>query len=322
MNENESNNGDHKSTLDSILLPGRLLRDARISMRLSVHDVAAQLYLDPHLIELLEADNYDQIGVPAYVCGYLRGYASLVNLNPESLINAFNQLGIKPPDLLADVTRPNQASSQDTPVRAVTYLIIVSLTILVLTWWWQSTDMEKSGVASNQNDQVLPPPSKSDLNPEILSTPQRPITDNADIKADIELKAAASLSRPTSITAPGLSGLTPQQATSRVIPDSTDAITQPQPPSTVNYPADQKGLVLHAVEDSWVEISDANGQRLFFEMARQGNTYTLNGQPPFKILIGYGPGIQIEYNGVPFDHLPHTHNNVAKFTLGQKPEVE
>ncbi len=75
-------------------------------------------------------------------------------------------------------------------------------------------------------------------------------------------------------------------------------------------------LVLHFSADSWVEISDGSGRRLMFGLGKAGQTRVLDGSAPFSILLGYAPGVEIEYNGKPYDQRRHIRNNVARFKLG------
>ncbi len=75
-------------------------------------------------------------------------------------------------------------------------------------------------------------------------------------------------------------------------------------------------LAIHFKYDSWLEINDKSGKKLFFELARAGQTVSLEGEAPLKVLLGYARGARIEYNGAPFDHGPFTKNQVARFTLG------
>jgi len=41
------------------------------------------------------------------------------------------------------------------------------------------------------------------------------------------------------------------------------------------------------------------------------------GQAPFRVLLGYAPGVQMSFNGETVVLAPHTRNNVATLVLGQ-----
>ena len=91
--------------------------------------------------------------------------------------------------------------------------------------------------------------------------------------------------------------------------------TAPGPPPAP-IPADT--LIVHFTGESWVEITDSTGRRVFYDTGKPGQTSTLLGTAPFSILLGYSPAVSIEYNGVPFDHSRYARQDVARFKLGKR----
>lgn len=53
--------------------------------------------------------------------------------------------------------------------------------------------------------------------------------------------------------------------------------------------------------DCWTEITDANGQRLFFDMGTAGRTVNLTGDGPFNVLFGNADNVSLTVNGAVFD---------------------
>ena len=53
------------------------------------------------------------------------------------------------------------------------------------------------------------------------------------------------------------------------------------------------------------------------DLSRSGQTLELVGSSPFRILLGYAPGVRMAFNGDPVVLGPHTRNNVANLVLGQ-----
>jgi len=90
----------------------------------------------------------------------------------------------------------------------------------------------------------------------------------------------------------------------------------PVPETPLPIPSDT--LVLDFTGDSWVEITDSTGRRVFYSMGKTGETSTILGIAPFNILLGYSPGVSIEYNGKPFDQSPYERQDVARFKLGKR----
>jgi hypothetical protein len=66
-------------------------------------------------------------------------------------------------------------------------------------------------------------------------------------------------------------------------------------------------------------VTDAYNQRVFFRLGRAGDTLILHGTAPFSVLLGFAHGVQMEFNGQPFDLASHSRSGVAHFTLGRSP---
>ena len=53
--------------------------------------------------------------------------------------------------------------------------------------------------------------------------------------------------------------------------------------------------------DSWVEVEDARGQRLVYDLGKAGTTRSVIGVAPFNVQLGYVQGVVISYNGAAYD---------------------
>ena len=67
---------------------------------------------------------------------------------------------------------------------------------------------------------------------------------------------------------------------------------------------------------SWVDLRDANGQRLLYENVNEGREISVQGKPPFSIFLGNADGVEIDYGGKPFDFSAFTNGIYARFELG------
>jgi len=76
-------------------------------------------------------------------------------------------------------------------------------------------------------------------------------------------------------------------------------------------------LVLEFSDDVWFEISDIQQNLLVGDLARSGDTRSYRGAAPFRIKLGYVPGVTIRFNGRNVDLEPYTKNNIAVFNLGK-----
>ena len=75
-------------------------------------------------------------------------------------------------------------------------------------------------------------------------------------------------------------------------------------------------LSLKADQVSWVEVRDANGRRLLDDLLDPGASRNVEGIAPFAGLVGYGPGVTVEFNGRRSDHRRYMREDVARFRVG------
>jgi cytoskeleton protein RodZ len=111
---------------------------------------------------------------------------------------------------------------------------------------------------------------------------------------------------------------------------SADAIAEPDQPiddtgqsagetaTTGDEPAPtpaSDGVSLSFSGPCWVDIRDATGSVLLFgEMAR-GDQETLDGEPPYSLVIGNAAAVEMTVGGTPYDVRAVARGNVARFDI-------
>jgi len=119
------------------LMPGNLLKAAREAQDISIEAVSKYLHLTVPTILSIEADYYEKMPAPVYVRGYLRRYAQFVKLDPEEILNAFEQnIEIKSKILeeIPSYAKRKPITSSHVGFRFLTYILLVVLLILVGLW--------------------------------------------------------------------------------------------------------------------------------------------------------------------------------------------
>jgi len=66
---------------------------------------------------------------------------------------------------------------------------------------------------------------------------------------------------------------------------------------------------------SWVEVRDRSGAALLSQTQPAGTERTLEGVPPFSLVIGNAQAVRLTYGDKPVDLAPHIINTVARMTL-------
>lgn len=276
--------------------PGTQLREAREALGLTQADICRQLHLESRIVAAIEADDYRNLPPRTFVIGYLRNYARQVNLPAEAIIADYERLGFTPQPVRLDATREKKPEHRsDKAVRITSYLLALAVIVLLAVWWQYQ---------ENTEPQSQPQPLESALPDEPPEEPAPPAIAPAVPSAPVvspEATAGQATAEPTQ----------PAQVTSKPLAEN---VNKPAPPVAASL--DSATMQLRFESDSWVEINDANGKRLFFATGKAGEVKTLKGPAPFDVVLGNAPGVKIEYNGSPFDLKPYTRGTTASFTLG------
>ena len=69
-----------------------VLEAAGIKLDITAEQVARETNLSLRYVQALEQDDYDVLPGPAFIRGYLRRYAQLVQLSPDTLVAVFDEL--------------------------------------------------------------------------------------------------------------------------------------------------------------------------------------------------------------------------------------
>jgi cytoskeleton protein RodZ len=325
--------------------PGRRLREGREARRWTQEDVGLQLRLAPGVIAALERDDYSNLPPPAYVRGYLRSYAHLLDM-PESMVSeAYQRLQITLPGRELELPKAaRQATSRDRRVRWVTYLIVLALIGLPLIWWqtqgsfrfWEVFPSVSPSGAKNATPAPEPKPaptSRSETAAQTASVPQGDVFPVAAPPTTTEPPAAVSPVPPVDsgegaaveTAEMGSEGETGSEVTASV-PAAT--VAEPKPPAEAGPQAaaaapgaSQPGirpdqLVLKARADSWVSVVDADRRRLAYRVLAAGSEQTLKGRAPFQVVLGNADGVSVDYNGKAVDPQRYARSGVARFEVG------
>jgi cytoskeleton protein RodZ len=331
------------------MTPGACLAQARVAHGLSVEGVAQQLKFSPRQIEALEADRYHELAGIAVVRGMVRGYARLVHLDAEPLLAALKDV-VPVPDAGRIVARYHEpvpfsnASKRSNMVYLVFTLAVLAVAALVWVQWRQErpeSEARMTFVAPATEPQTTVASAGA-----LPSAPTGEATAPASPVGDAEVSAATpagaqagtaatdahgasdSESSPRSDTPPDAPAGAETEATSRPMAEAaTEAATEAAAPAAtgssetpVPSAAASAGGAAHRVrleflEDSWVEIRDADGKRLHAQLNAAGSEVSVEGKAPLSFVIGNAQFVRLSVDGRDFDLTPHTKVAVARFKL-------
>ena len=155
-----------ETTGDEAPSPGEQLRKARVGYGWSLQDVAANLNLDPDVVRALESGDYAGLPEPAFVRGYLRAYARLMELDDVQLLGTGKspvhaRLGSVVPvmdsgELLDSGKRKSWPSftqkQKSTRYRSI-IVGLLAIAVILGAWWYSGIRLSSFiGSAENSTD--------------------------------------------------------------------------------------------------------------------------------------------------------------------------
>lgn len=157
------------------------------------------------------------------------------------------------------------------------WLAVIAVVVLILfAYWWLA----------------IRTPAADDPSTEQIA-PMQPVEQSSDADDFVEVQNDAPvISEPVEATLPIVAEAEPA-------PIDTNSLT----------------LRIRYSGDCWTEISDASGQRLFFDLGKAGRTVNLSGEAPFNVLFGDAENVSLEVNGQPFELPAADRRGTARVTI-------
>ncbi|MDP3562373.1 MAG: helix-turn-helix transcriptional regulator [Legionellaceae bacterium] len=123
--------------------PGAQLAAQRALMDYTPEYVASKLHLRVRIIELLEADDYQNMPEPVFIKGYIRAYAKLLGIPSEPLLDTFNRLYSGERKLEKALWQSRRETNKaEHVVRWLTTVFAVAVLVAVAMWWQANKENE------------------------------------------------------------------------------------------------------------------------------------------------------------------------------------
>ena len=255
------------------IYPGQLLKEARKKTRRRYKRLSSELGIPEKYLEALEENNFSIMAGPTYVKGYLRAYAKKLDLDPETVITAFDRYlkdqrrlekkGIKK-------EQKKETKKKFSYIYALIFFLIASITLLIAFIPERNNDSEKK---------------------EDRSFSETEIQNSNDIPPILNTKPALSieLEQDTSQNIPDLN--IQEEVIALEITDDVKDETNKLSIETINT------IEMNFSGDCWIELMDKNGI-IEYRLAKAGTSMFFEGLGPFKLLIGNSKRVELFYNDV------------------------
>jgi len=254
---------------------GAELTRAREALGLSIADVARQLKFAPRQIEALEQERFRDLPGRAFARGMLRAYARMLKLDPDALVGRVAAHLATPDNTLA-VASVNFAIPITDSTRRTNLTYVALSAVMLVVIVAVAIDWQKERLRATRLS--------------FVSAAQEPQGALAPDRSPVASEAIPSAAVP----------LKPVGAESPAVAATTEG---------------GRRLVMRFERQSWVEVRGRGGKLLMSKLNAAGTERQIEGEPPFRLIIGNAQHVRLTYGDQRVDLAPYVKVGVARFTL-------
>ncbi|WP_066966314.1 RodZ domain-containing protein [Microbulbifer sp. Q7] len=317
---------------------GEQLRAAREQAGLTADELARRLCMTADKLEALEQDALERFPGSTYVRGYIRNICKELGADETPVLAAFARQ--------APAEAPRAAVVPKGPVMggdAVAgggsgfgpLLLVVAMAAAGGYWW-----MGQQGTSAVPAEADLAAAAPSDTTPAgqdfaVAAAPSPDVEMAEDFAPETDAQLADSLGDDAEsagrepepaeqaqlVQAPqSVEDAVPQPAAVEPVPApeevqvSQDAQLVQEVPAAI--PAQTSAIALSFSEESWIEVTDAAGNKLLATLQPAGSEVELKGEAPFSLMLGNAAATTVRYAGEVVDSAPLGNRRTRKLTVG------
>ena len=262
-----------------LMTVGEELRSGRERSGTSVKEAASQLYLSVNFLHALEDDAYSKLPEPIYVRGYIRSYARLLSLPADALVEKYNEGLCSEPERhqanaqsSGDIHRPIiKANNRNARFLIYLFTVVVVGLLLILTFsYWSHSDhdgspsigLEKVSIEGFDGRIIFEDFSSAGAEVSPIVQPQELDFSQVNHSALEEM---------------------PKRNSENNEMDSFVSFID--------------SLFVSAKEECWIKVTDGSGGTLHAALMSPGESLSLSGLAPFKVVVGNVDAISLNFNG-------------------------
>jgi cytoskeleton protein RodZ len=244
--------------------PGAALAAAREMLGLTPAQAAEQLRLTPDAILAMEEGRYQALGPAVFARGHLRKYAALLGQSAEELLRDYDSSSsrVAESSLIPPASAHTHVKSESRRrFRWQPWAIgaVAAVVIAAAGWWYW-----QGRAAQAPEAQPASPPASGQAEEGTPAVPQ-----------EGDLPAPA-------------------------VPPETAPATAPTDQKTGSTGSGASGrLSLAFSGPCWIEVYDARGARLAFELVEAGQQRSFDGPAPWRVVLGNAPAVNAQIDGQP-----------------------
>lgn len=295
MEQSQENNVLDVVATAQLASVGSQLRAARERLGLSVDEVVAQIKISARQITALETDDFKNLPETAFVRGFVRSYARLLQLEAQPLLDALPGAKLAQPVESAKIeaTIPSERTVRQQNVNLLIAALVVALGIAGFAVWQSNSPVEvpaakvEEAAKQNASDEAL-------------------LTQSLPIPAQAEMLDGSAVPE---VAVSGVAGAAPASAVSPVATPVAAPVVPAVPAGSL------VALRLVFDKEAWAEIKDKNGKPLSNQLNHAGSEVRVEGTAPFTLVVGHASSVHLFAREKPVTMTPNAYSDVARLTV-------
>lgn len=344
----------HPEALAPEITVGATLREARENAGMSVEEVAERIKFAPRQIEALESGDFSQLPEMAFIRGFVRSYARLLELDFQALLDAL-------PGAPVPVAVKARSGSNELPRRGAERRqqnmfwlggAVVLIAVVFIAWKYdagkavpQEQGANDAGEAVLAEAPASAVAAASAVAGTDVATGNNAVTTNGNEVTQKEMperqvspahEAPREHAKPPvaktpvpkphiaehekAASAPAVHKSALQAGAATILNAGPRVVagaasSAASGPSAAHAAGPSRSLRVEFSEDSWVEVKDGNGRLLLSMMGKQGSARNVAGPTPLHVVVGNASGVKLYFKGQPVELAPPGGSNVVRLKL-------
>ncbi|MGK2287015.1 helix-turn-helix domain-containing protein [Pedomonas sp. V897] len=257
---------------------GQLLRTRRLELDLDVSDIAAETRIPARFLYAIEDDQHEKLPALPFAVGFVRNYAKMLGLSPDMVCAQFKAetSRLTPSE---QVYFPEPLDESRIPSKSLVLGgVVVAVAALGVWWLWTGRSPDPAPEA--------PAAELTLADPVALGQPaETPAGEAAPAQAGETETAAAAETGADVAAAPETADAAPAVAAREKAEAQAAAAAQV---------IDSGPVIIRAVDDSWVRISDGVSGAVKIGIMKAGETYRVPALPNLRLMTGNAGAVEIQ----------------------------
>lgn len=301
---------------------GVRLRLAREAQELSIDAIAAELRIPAPSLSALEECRFEALGAPVFAKGYLKQYGARLGLKVDELVAEYERSVATTGVEIAPSKSITLRDERQITIWIVALIALVLVAAVLGIWWWLGsqgttdqasltvpivTETPQAGLDASEASQAVGVPQTESAVTQAETAGSPEALTEAPAEAPAEAATEAETEAPTQTP-------TATESTAEAADNAAGADASPFAGPM---------LEIEFIEDSWTDITDATGQRLYYGLGQAGARATVPVDRPLNVFFGYADGVLLSIDGEPLP-IPRSarRDDLAQFDIEARPSQD